>query len=103
MKQIFLLILAAGALANNAQAYVNTDEAKSWGECTAIGYRRTFVYVDPEHIPFGAEMVAELQNKAVLYGAQTPEEIDQFVRIAWFEMYQKLKLLASVEDHKPTQ
>ena len=105
MKRIFLLILAAVALAGNVQAEVDQHYALICGDSWAAAEYETdldyHIQPDPEHIENAQHKIRDLQSSALMSGAQSPEEIDQFVYVAWHEMYLKLKLLISVEGHPP--
>jgi hypothetical protein len=102
MKRISLTILTAGALALNAKANVDERGALLFGDMEAESRYSVYHETNPEHIMDADEIIKGFQGHAIVNGAQTPEEIDQFVYIAWHEMYLKLKLLLSVQGHKPS-
>ena len=106
MKQILILLLGALACVGSAKAGVNEYYALDSGKCWAAAkYKiemQCYGSVDAEHIRDAQQTVVDLQAEAVATGARTPEEIDQYVNIAWHEMYLELKALTSVQGHKPT-
>jgi hypothetical protein len=103
MKRIFLLGLGACALAVNAKANVDKRGALLFGDMEAESRYSVYHETDPEHISDADEIIWSFQGHAVVNGATTPEEIDQFTHIAWHEMYLKLKLLLSVQGHQPSK
>ena len=104
MKRIFLLALGALALATSAKAGFREQYAISSGDIKASTIYEFNEYCDPEHIADPDGIIRGFQTDAVAsyWGrAETAQEIDQFVNIAWHEMYLRLKLLVSVKGHSP--
>ncbi len=102
MKLSFLLALGALACAGSVKAAVNEEAAIQQGKAIGISFWQTFDgQIDPEHVPLDQDLIRGFQEGAVICGAETSQEIDQYVNIAWHQMYLKLKLLVSVQGHRP--
>src|ERR1700752_1546931 len=93
MKQIFLLALGALALATiNSEAFVDSNNAQRIGDLRGRIIYAEHPNIDPKHIDdadtentANANRTVEVfHDDAVRFGAENPEEIDQFVKIAWY-------------------